>query len=75
MIFNAEDVTADAKIYIYNTRDEVSNPITYSEIGEHIYYAEYNGKRSRVLTINVVPKAFGTTLMVRTRERLPLYSA
>ena len=57
VIYNAEDVTADSKIYIYNTRDEVSNPITYSEIGEYIYYAEYNGKRSRVLTINVVPKA------------------
>ncbi len=57
VIFNAEDVTADAKIYDYNTHEEVSNPITYSEMGEYVYYAQYNGKRSRVLTINVVPAA------------------
>lgn len=57
VIFNAEDVTADAKIYDYNTHEEVSNPITYDQMGEYVYYAQYNGKRSRVLTINVVPAA------------------
>ena len=57
VIFNAEDVTAESKIYDYNTHEEVSNPITYDQMGEYVYYAQYNGKRSRVLTINVVPAA------------------
>lgn len=57
VIYNAEDVTAESSIRDYNTHKEVENPITYTEMGEYVYYAQYDGKRSRVLTINVVPKA------------------
>lgn len=57
VVYNAEDVTAEAKICDYYTHEEITVPVTFTEVGERVFYAEYNGKRSKVLTIDVVPAA------------------
>lgn len=50
------DITADAKIYDhYNASIEIPNPYTPTEIGELTLVAKYNGSKSNILTINVVP--------------------
>lgn len=54
-IFAGEDVTAETKIYDYYTAEEVSNPASFSETGERVFYGMYDGNRSKVLTINVIP--------------------
>lgn len=54
-IYAGEDVTAETKIYDYYTAEEVSNPATFSQTGERVFYGMYNGNRSKVLTINVIP--------------------
>ena len=53
--YAGEDVTASTKIYDYYTAEEISNPVVFDETGERIFYGMYNGKRSKVLTIYVVP--------------------
>lgn len=53
--YAGEDVTASTKIYDYYTAEEIPNPVVFDETGERIFYGMYNGKRSKVLTIYVVP--------------------
>ena len=51
-----EDVTAEATIYEYYTRQEVSNPYTIDVEGEHIFYAKHDNNESKILTITVIPQ-------------------
>ena len=50
-----EDVTAEAKIFDYYTKTEVTNPYTPAEAAERVFYATYNNRTSKVLTVNVIP--------------------
>ena len=50
-----EDVTAEATIYEYYTKQEVSNPYTIDVEGEHIFYAKHDNIESKILTITVIP--------------------
>lgn len=49
-----EDVTSEATIHDYYTNEVVANPYTSTEAGEKIFYAMYNNRRSKVLTINIL---------------------
>ena len=51
-----EDVTAEATIYDYYTKSEVTNPYTPAEVAERVFYATYNNRTSKVLTVNVIPE-------------------
>lgn len=51
-----EDVTSEATIYDYYTKSEVTNPYTPSEVAERVFYATYNNRTSKVLTVNVIPE-------------------
>lgn len=51
-----EDVTAEATIYDYYTKTEVTNPYTPEEAAERVFYATYNNRTSKVLTVNVIPE-------------------
>ena len=50
-----EDVTTEATIYDYYTKQEVSNPYTTTAEGECIFSAKHNNNESKILTINVIP--------------------
>lgn len=50
-----ENVTADATIYDYYTNAVVENPYTTQDAAERVFYATYNNRRSKVLTINILP--------------------
>lgn len=54
--YGEKDVTADATIYDYYTNAEIDNPYTTTEAGERVFYAMYNNRRSKVLTINIIPE-------------------
>lgn len=56
VIYAEEDVTAEATIYDYYTKTEVTNPYTPTEVAERVFYASYNNRTSKVLTVNVVPE-------------------
>lgn len=49
-----EDVTAEAKICDYYTKEVVGNPYTPTEAEERVFYAVYNNRNSKVLTVNVI---------------------
>lgn len=51
-----EDITSDATIYDYYTKSEVTNPYTPAEVAERVFYATYNNRTSKVLTVNVIPE-------------------
>lgn len=51
--FAGEDVTAESTIFDYYSNAEVSNPVTFSEVGERAVYAMYNGIKSNVASISV----------------------
>ena len=51
-----EDVTEEAVIYDYYTKSEVENPYTPAEPAERVFYATYNNRTSKVLTVNVIPE-------------------
>lgn len=51
-----EDVTSEATIYDYYTKSEVTNPYTPAEAAERVFYATYNNRSSKVLTVNVIPE-------------------
>lgn len=55
--YASENVTAEAKIYEYYTHEEIVNPMTFNEAGEHAYYAKYDNISSKVLSIIVHPAA------------------
>lgn len=56
VIYAEEDVTAEATIYDYYTKAEVTNPYTPAEVAERVFYASYNNRTSKVFTVNVVPE-------------------
>ena len=51
-----ENVTDEAVIYDYYTKSEVENPYTPAEPAERVFYATYNNRTSKVLTVNVIPE-------------------
>lgn len=55
VIYEEEDVTADATIHANYTNEEVSNPYTTSESGDLSFYAKYNGITSKICSVTVVP--------------------
>lgn len=55
VIYEEEDVTADAKIYVDGTNEEVANPYIPTEAGDMAFYAEYNGIKSKMCNVTVVP--------------------
>ena len=48
VIYEEEDVTADATIHANYTNEEVANPYTTTESGELSFYAKYNGIKSKI---------------------------
>ena len=56
VMYADEDVTAEAQIYDYYTKEVVDNPYTPAEAAERVFYAVYNNRNSKVLTVNVVPE-------------------
>ncbi|MBR0362832.1 MAG: Omp28-related outer membrane protein, partial [Alistipes sp.] len=55
VIYEEEDVTADATIHANYTNEEVSNPYTTTESGELSFYAKYNGLKSKICSVTVTP--------------------
>lgn len=55
VIYEEEDVTADATIHANYTNEEVSNPYTTTESGELSFYAKYNGIKSKICSVTVTP--------------------
>ena len=55
IIYEEEDVTADATIHANYTNEEVSNPYTTTESGELSFYAKYNGIKSKICSVTVTP--------------------
>ena len=54
VVYGSEDITSKSGIYDYYTHKEISNPMTFDEVGERALYAEYEGVRSKVLSVNVI---------------------
>ena len=55
VIYEEEDVTADATIHANYTNEEVSNPYTTPDSGELSFYAKYNGLKSKICSVTVIP--------------------
>ena len=55
VIYEEEDVTADATIHANYTNEEVANPYTTTESGELSFYAKYNGIKSKICSVTVTP--------------------
>ncbi|MBO7264924.1 MAG: Omp28-related outer membrane protein [Alistipes sp.] len=55
VIYEGEDVTSKATIHRNYTNEQVSNPYTPTEGGELSFYAKYNGLKSKILSITVIP--------------------
>lgn len=55
VIYEQEDVTADATIHANYTNEEVSNPYTTTESGDLSFYAKYNGIKSKICSVAVTP--------------------
>lgn len=55
VIYEGEDVTAEATIHRNYTNEQLSNPYTPTEGGELSFYAKYNGLKSKILCITVIP--------------------
>lgn len=55
VIYEEEDVTADATIHANYTNEEVYNPYTTTESGDLSFYAKYNGIKSKLCSVTVTP--------------------
>ena len=55
VIYEDEDVTADATIHANYTNEEVANPYTTTESGDLSFYAKYNGLKSKICSVTVTP--------------------
>jgi hypothetical protein len=55
VIYEGEDVTASSTIHANYTNEEVANPYTVTEIGTLSFYAMYNGIKSKICSVTVVP--------------------
>ena len=55
VVYGGEDVTAEAKICDYYTKEEVANPLKFDEVGERAFEAKYDGKTSKLVSIVVYP--------------------
>lgn len=59
--YAGEDVTTEATIYDYYTKAAVTNPYTPTESAERVFYATYNNRTSKVLTIHVISEHMPST--------------
>lgn len=55
VIYEDEDVTAEATIHANYTNEQVSNPYTTDQSGELSFYAKYNGIKSKLCSVTVTP--------------------
>ena len=55
VIYEDEDVTAEATIHANDTNEQVSNPYTTDQSGELSFYAKYNGIKSKLCSVTVTP--------------------
>ena len=55
VIYEEEDVTADATIHANYTNEQVDNPYTPTESGDLSFYAKYNGIKSKLCIVTVLP--------------------
>ena len=55
VVYGGEDVTAEAKICDYYTKEEVANPLKFDKVGERAFEAKYDGKTSKLVSIVVNP--------------------
>lgn len=55
VIYEEEDVTADATIHANYNNEEVSNPYTTPDSGELSFYAKYNGIKSKICSVTIIP--------------------
>ena len=56
VIYEGEDVTEASTIYANYTNEEVANPYTTSECGDLSFYAKYNGIKSKICSVTVIPE-------------------
>ena len=55
VIYEDEDVTAEATIHANYTNEQVANPYTTDQSGELSFYAKYNGIKSKLCSVTVTP--------------------
>ncbi|MBO7286032.1 MAG: Omp28-related outer membrane protein [Alistipes sp.] len=55
VIYEDEDVTAEATIHANYTNEQVANPYTTDQSGELSFYAMYNGLKSKLCSVIVTP--------------------
>lgn len=55
--YAGEDVTSEATIHDYYTNEEISNPASFSEVGDRALYAKYDNQKSKLLSINIFPES------------------
>jgi thiol-disulfide isomerase/thioredoxin len=53
VVFAGNDVTNECTFHDYYTNEEISNPATFSKVGEYALYAKYNGESSNLVSISV----------------------
>lgn len=53
VVFAGKDVTNESTFHEYYTNEQVSNPATFSKVGEYAIYAKYNGESSNLVSISV----------------------
>ncbi len=53
VVFAGNDVTNECTFHEYYTHEQVSNPATFSKVGEYALYAKYNGESSNLVSISV----------------------
>jgi thiol-disulfide isomerase/thioredoxin len=53
VVFAGNDVTNECTFHDYYTHEQVSNPATFSKVGEYALYAKYNGESSNLVSISV----------------------
>lgn len=56
VMYGDKDVTAEAQILEYYTNENIGSTYVAKVLGEHYFYAKYNNRESRVLSIYVSPE-------------------
>lgn len=55
VIYEGEDVTSSSTIHANYTNEKVDNPYTPTESGDLSFYAKYNGIKSKLCSVVVIP--------------------
>ena len=55
VIYAGEDVTAESVVKEYYTSEVIGTTFVPTVVGDHSFYAEYNNRRSKVVTIHALP--------------------